>query len=107
MEFDGAALPAEDVKEFLIIMSEGKYSAKRSGEVIDEGKSKIDGSKSPKHIDLTATIGEDKDKTRQGIYEVKGNTMKMVLAAADKERPTKFESPVDGQLIYIECTRKK
>ncbi len=108
MELDGNALPAEDVKEFLISMSQGKYAAKRSGEVIDEGKSKIDGSKSPKHIELTATIGQDKDKTRLGIYEVKGDTMKLVLAAADKERPTKFESPAGGQLIYIELfTRKK
>jgi uncharacterized protein (TIGR03067 family) len=107
MEIDGKSLPAEDVKEFLIIMSQGKYVAKRSGEVIDEGKSKIDGSKSPKHLDLTASVGDAKDKTRLGIYEVKGDTMKLVIAAADKERPAKFESPEGSGSIYIEFAKKK
>jgi uncharacterized protein (TIGR03067 family) len=107
MELNGTALSDEDVKEFLITMSEGKYSAKRSGEVIDEGKSKIDASKSPKHLDLIASIGDAKDKTRLGIFEVKGDKLKMVIAGVDKNRPTKFEAPADSELIYIECTKKK
>jgi len=102
MELDGNALPPDDVKEFLVTMSEGKYAAKRSGEIIDEGKAVIDTSKTPKQLDLTATVGDAKDKVRLGIYEIKGDTMKFVVAGVDKERPTKFESPAGSGSIYIE-----
>jgi hypothetical protein len=47
MELDGNPLPAEEVKEFVVTMSEGKYSAKRGDQVIDEGTSKIDASSLP------------------------------------------------------------
>ena len=107
MELDGNALPADDVKEFLVILSEGKYVVKRSGDVFEEGKAVIDTSKSPKHLDLTATVGDNKDKLRMGIYEVKGDTMKFVIAAADKERPTKFESVAGTGNIYVEHNKKK
>jgi uncharacterized protein (TIGR03067 family) len=107
MEINGNALPAEDVKEFLITMKDGTYSAKRGDEVIDEGKAKIDASKNPKHLELTASVGDAKDKVRLGIYEVKDDTLKFAIASPDKERPTKFESPADSGTIYIEFTRKK
>ncbi len=107
MEIDGNALPADDVKEFLVTLSEGKYAAKRSGEVIDEGKAVIDTTKTPKQLDLTGSMGDAKDKVRLGIYEIKGDKMKFVIAAPEKERPTKFESPAGSGSIYIEYTKKK
>jgi uncharacterized protein (TIGR03067 family) len=106
LEIDGNALPAEEVKEFLVTLSEGKYAAKRSGEVIDEGKAAIDGSKTPKHLDLTASMGDNKDKLRLGIFEVKDGVLKFVIAGPDKERPTKFESAAGSGNIYLECKKK-
>lgn len=106
IEIDGNALPADDVKEFLITLSEGKYSAKRSGEAIDEGKATVDGSKSPKHLDLTAAMGDQKDKLRKGIFEVKDGTLKFVIAQPDKDRPTKFEATTGTGSIYLECKKK-
>jgi uncharacterized protein (TIGR03067 family) len=107
MEIDGNALPPDDVKEFLVTMSEGKYVAKRGSDVIDEGKAVIDTSKSPKNLDLTATVGESEGKLRLGIYELKGETMKFVIAGVGKERPTKFESAAGSGSIYIEYKKKK
>jgi uncharacterized protein (TIGR03067 family) len=107
IEIDGNPLPADDVKEFLIVLSEGKYSAKRSGEAIDEGKAEMDGSKTPKYLDLTASMGDQKDKLRKGIFEIKGDTLKFVIAGADKDRPTKFEAPAGSGSILLECTKKK
>lgn len=107
IEIDGNALPADDVKEFLIVLSEGKYSAKRSGEAIDEGKAELDGSKTPKWLDLTASMGDQKDKIRKGIFKIEDGTLKFVIASADKDRPTKFESAAGSGSIYLECTKKK
>ena len=107
MELDGGPLPADEVKEFVVTMSEGKYSAKRGDQVIDEGTSKIDASKSPKHLDLTASVGDSKDKLRKGIYEIKDGVLKFAIAAPEKDRPTKFESTAGSMIIYIECTKKK
>ena len=91
----------------MVTMTEGKYSAKQSGQVIDEGKAVIDTSKTPKHLDLTGTMGDVKDKVRLGIYEIKGDKMKFVIGGVDKERPTKFEAPAGSGSIYIEYTKKK
>jgi uncharacterized protein (TIGR03067 family) len=107
IEIDGNALPADDVKEFVITLAEGKYSAKRSGETIDEGKAALDGSKSPKHLDLTASMGDQKDMLRKGIFVVKDGTLKFVISQPEKDRPTKFESAAGSGSIYIECTKKK
>ena len=107
MWIDGNELPPDDVKEFLVTLAEGKYTAKRGSDVIDEGKVVIDASKSPKYMDLTATVGDNKDKVRLGIYELKGDTMKFAFAAAEKDRPTKFESAAGSGSIYIEYKKKK
>ena len=55
MEIDGNALSADDVKEFLVVLSEGKYTAKRNDQTIDEGTVTLDSEKKPKHMDLKAS----------------------------------------------------
>lgn len=107
MEIDGNKLPPDEAKEFLVIMSKGKYAAKRSGETIDEGTATIDQTKKPKEMDLKAGVGEQKGKVRKCIYEVTKDTMKFVIAQPDKDRPTKFESPAGSGCIYMEYKRTK
>jgi uncharacterized protein (TIGR03067 family) len=55
-------------------------------------KIKLDPSKSPKHIEAEMTEGELKGKTYLGIYKFEDDTQVICLAAADKDRPTKFDS---------------
>src|SRR5207302_798385 len=56
-------------------------------------KLKLDAAKKPGHFDVTPTDGPEKDKTMPGIYELKGNTLKLCVNDGGTERPATFASP--------------
>jgi uncharacterized protein (TIGR03067 family) len=53
---------------------------------------KIDATKKPKIIDVTAEEGRAKGETRLGIYEVKGDVLRICQAPSGEDRPTEFSS---------------
>jgi uncharacterized protein (TIGR03067 family) len=73
-----------------------KYRIKAGDKVVEEGTFTIDPSKSPKHIEVAATVGMDKGKKWHGVYELKGDTLRAVVGPTDKDRPTKFDNPTEG-----------
>jgi RNA polymerase sigma factor (sigma-70 family) len=52
---------------------------------------KIDSTKKPKHFDLTVLANEKEEKTVQGIFEIKGDELRICLEVGGKGRPTAFE----------------
>jgi uncharacterized protein (TIGR03067 family) len=63
-------------------------------------KYKIDTSKKPATIDLTAMGGRQDGMTRKGIFEVKGDELKICLAfMPDGDRPTKFDGSAEGYAL--------
>lgn len=104
-EVDGNRLPDDDLKEYLFVFSEGKYTVKRGGETIDEGKVMIAPNKTPKELDLMGSMGDSKNRIRKGIYEVKDDALKFVTS--DEERPTKLEAPAGSKRILLELKRVK
>ena len=54
----------------------------------DEGIFNLDPAKSPKEIDFTP----DGDVAHKGIYELKGDTLKVCMAHPPQDRPTEFAS---------------
>jgi uncharacterized protein (TIGR03067 family) len=70
---------------------------------------KLDPSKTPKWIDLTEKRG-DKEQTLRGIYELKGDDLKICFnEKAGGERSTKFESVKDSPndvLIVLKRAKK-
>jgi uncharacterized protein (TIGR03067 family) len=53
---------------------------------------KINATKKPKEIDILDATGTKNDKTKLGIYELRGDIYKYCLAPAGKPRPTEFTS---------------
>jgi uncharacterized protein (TIGR03067 family) len=88
--FDGAQL-----KNWVLVFDDEKFT--RDGGERVEGTFKIDADKKPKAIDLVFS-----GHTFLGIYELKGDTLKLVFRL--KERPTEFNSN-DATLIV--CEKKK
>jgi uncharacterized protein (TIGR03067 family) len=86
---------------------DGKWSIRVDGKVVARGTSKIDPTSKPRAIDLTQTEGQGKGKTSRGIYEVEGDTRKVCIAEAGKERPTTFSSPADSGHILAVFKRLK
>ena len=85
----GKADPAESVKELSVVIAGDKMSVFEGKEKAKEYIISLDPTKTPKQIELVAD-GEAKKKAG-GIYEFKGNTLKICVDEAGKVRPTGFE----------------
>jgi uncharacterized protein (TIGR03067 family) len=84
----------DDVAELkmTLILKGGKYSLKIKGDVVDQGTYSSDASKTPKHLNTTASEGPMKGKVDPGIYELKGEVLKTAFNEVDKQsRPTGFD----------------
>jgi uncharacterized protein (TIGR03067 family) len=78
--------------QFILTLKGGKYSVKLGGQVVDEGTYTSDASKSPKEIDTTASVGDNKGKVDRGIYELKGDVLKTSFDEITvQKRPTSFD----------------
>jgi uncharacterized protein (TIGR03067 family) len=66
----------------------------------------LDETTTPKTIHLEFADGPLKGKKVHGIYELAGNQLKMCYGAADKPKPTKFESPA-GSGYFNETWKRK
>lgn len=68
---------------------------------------KIDPGKEPKHIDITRHL-KNGDQILLGIYEIKGDTLKVCyFLLANGRRPTEFSTNDDSKIGYIVLTRAK
>jgi len=84
-----------------VTLKDGTATSKGGGEADRESTVKIDPTTTPKSQDDLLTTGPDKGKTRLSIYEVKGDTYRVCIAAPDKPRPTAFESKEgSGHSLY-------
>jgi uncharacterized protein (TIGR03067 family) len=88
----GMAIPADQLKEFIVIYEGDKHSVKIGDKVIQVGTQRIDPTKSPKTIDVTMTEGPSKGKVMLGIYKFDGDTLVACFDPQGKKRPTEFKS---------------
>jgi uncharacterized protein (TIGR03067 family) len=64
----------------------------------------IDATTTPGSIDWTWSTGESKDRTMQGIYELKGNRLILYLANPGQNRPTQIDRG-DGRRTWMQLSR--
>ena len=105
-EANGQKTPADEVAKLKITFTGDKYAISRDGKVVQEGTNKLDPSKTPAHIDAKITEGDGKGHTMLGIYELKGDTIRVCFDTAGKERPTRFTTK-DGQMEVVIQREKK
>src|SRR5215467_12354540 len=89
-EIDGKALPKEEVAKHTITFAGDKWTVRSEGKVVQAGTHKFDPTKKPAQVDAAVTEGEDKGSTMLGIYELKGDTIKVCFDPKGKERPKEF-----------------
>ena len=63
-------------------------------------KIKLDPTTTPKILDLTVGAGVQKDASMEGIYEFKGDELRICIKVFGKDRPTEFASP-DGSSVAL------
>jgi uncharacterized protein (TIGR03067 family) len=98
----------EPVTAPTVVFEGDRYKIKAGDKVVEAGTFKLDGSKSPKQIEVAATEGKDKGKKWHGIYEIKGDTMRAVVGPTDRDRPAKYDDPPEGVRSFVlERVKKK
>lgn len=106
-EHDGD--PLERIVGGTMVVKGNNFAIKTAGGTELKGDLILDPAKKPKHVNLAHQDGPLKDKTWQGIYELKGDTLKICYAEADseKERPAEFKTLKKSGLLLVELKREK
>jgi uncharacterized protein (TIGR02246 family) len=84
-----------------------KWVVKAGDKELASGTSKLDPSKTPKHIDLTHESGPLKGQTVLGIYKLVGDEYSACIAAPGKARPTEFASQAGNGQRFVVSKREK
>jgi uncharacterized protein (TIGR03067 family) len=105
-EMNGQPTPREEVEKLKISFSGDKFSVTEDGKVLQAGTNKLDPTKKPAHIDATVTDGQGKGVTMLGVYELKGDTLRVCFDPTGKQRPTGL-TPKDGQCGAVIQREKK
>jgi uncharacterized protein (TIGR03067 family) len=108
MVHDGvvAPLPPEGSPR-VTVKEDGSYAVKAADMALESGVGKIDPAKSPKTLDITPADGPNKGKTLLGIYELKGDELRVCWSEPGKDRPADFTSKEGSGRIFITYKRVK
>jgi uncharacterized protein (TIGR03067 family) len=68
---------------------------------------KLDPSTTPKCVDLTVAGGVQKDAKLEGIYELKGDELRLCVKVFGSDRPTEFKSAEGASIALLTLKRKK
>jgi uncharacterized protein (TIGR03067 family) len=104
------AVPEFVVNNLKIVIKGDKLSLKGVEDLIQKFskiKLKIDPATTPKTIDFVIEAGNEKGSTFEGIYEIKGDEMKICASTASGNRPGKFETKADSNRVLFVMKREK
>ena len=105
-EMKGKQTPPEQVAKLKISFTGDKWSVTEDGKEVQAGTQKLDPSKKPPQVDAVVIEGGRKGVTMLGIYEIKGDTLKVCFDPEGKERPTSFAAK-GGLLAEMKREKKK
>lgn len=113
-EHNGRELAKNDIPDVTLIHEEEKdgkhtFMVKSGGKVTARGTFKHGEPQAGKHhtYDAQYTEGESKGKTVLGIYELKGDTLKLAWDGPGKERPKEFKTKAGTDLVVRTYQRQK
>jgi uncharacterized protein (TIGR03067 family) len=96
----------DDAKGDTVTFADGTVKMKgKNGD--HEGTYKVRADKKPKQMDFTPSDGDQAGKVRKGIYELKGDTLKVLIAEPDEKRPKDFKNKDGAGLMYVVLKREK
>ncbi|HKB40636.1 MAG TPA: TIGR03067 domain-containing protein [Gemmataceae bacterium] len=109
VELDGKKQPQAEVEKtkLRLTIKGNKYVYKAGDTEVSEGSFEIDTTKDPKTIDASGTTKTGKVEKTIGIYEFKGDTMRVCLVPAGEERPKEFATKADSKAAVMEYKRAK
>lgn len=77
------------------------------GKIVQAGTVRLAASKSPPSIDVVVRSGEHEDSTMLGIYELKGDSLRVCFDPEGESRPKKFSARADSSVYVATYKRVK
>jgi uncharacterized protein (TIGR03067 family) len=97
----------DDFEGMTLTLDSDKYTIDFK-ENSDAGTFTVDGSKSPKWIDIkTGAKGPFKGRSLPGIYELKDGKLTLCLNSEKQDRPTAFEAKAKTPMMLLTFAREK
>ena len=93
-------MPEDPIKRMSITYKGDKWTVREGDKVVVSGTQKLNPSRTPHEVDSLTTEGDGKGTTMLGIYEFKGDTMRVCFDPQGKERPTSI-TPKEGQFAGV------
>jgi uncharacterized protein (TIGR03067 family) len=104
---NGNPMAAGEAQNTRLRLGEGKFAQEYAGRRLRQGKLLIDPTKELKWIEFSYTGDDGKTENMLGIYDLKGDSLKICLARPDVPRPTEFVSKPDTGHILTTYQREK
>ena len=99
LEVEGTKMPLDSFRGASIVVDGDRFTSVSMGAVY-KGTVKLGARKKPKTIDLCFTEGPEARKTSLGIYELDGDTWRICLGMAGRDRPKAFATkPGSGHAL--------
>ncbi len=105
-EEEGKAATARSLRRKTIFFGGNSVMMKDAAELVQAGQFTLD-PETPGAVDLKILVGPFRNITMLGIYELKGNTLRVCYDTAGRERPKEFKSTADSGLFVAVYKRAK
>jgi uncharacterized protein (TIGR03067 family) len=90
-----------------VVTIKGDSLSFKRGDEAHKGTIKADAGQTPKTIDLTPDDGPDKGKTLMGVYELKGDELRLCHGEPGSDRPKELSSKEGSGLTLVTLKRVK
>lgn len=105
-EVNGGPMPPDDTAGITLTIAGDKYTVVK-GDFNDHGSFSVDGSKTPKQMDVRPETGSGAGNTMLAIYEAGPDSFRVCYATQGADRPKAFTTEVDSGRVVIAYKRKK
>ncbi len=106
---DGLTYDGEEQKlKFKIIFKGNEGTVLENDQLTNEYakiKFKLDPTAKPKSMDITVSAGSQTDATMEGIYELKGDELRICAKVFGKNRPAEFAAPDGSSTVLLTLKR--
>jgi uncharacterized protein (TIGR03067 family) len=105
----GKAVQADETEILEIIIDKDTFTTFEKGKLVVKYQLKLDASKTPRQIDFTHLVGDDKGTTEPGIYLFEKDQLKLCMDDDKKGRPKVFEGKeaLSYSVIVLKKKEKK
>ncbi len=107
METEGDAVGADEFKGWHVVYDGDTVTLHSDTEVRRHGIITLDPTRKPKAINTWDQDGPYDDRTVPGIYELKGDSLKLCFARPGDERPTEFTTKKGTGFLLAVYERRK